>query len=72
MKTNLLKKQQADTSTIYNGNNQFDIDPYHQQYLASLLKTFNPTMHHIIETRQANIEKRTQQAIAFQNASPLF
>jgi tyrosine-protein phosphatase YwqE len=72
MKTNLLKKQQTDTSIIYNGNNQFDSNPIHRQYRTSLLNTFNPTMYNIIETPHANIEKRTQQIIAFQNTSPRF
>jgi len=65
VKTNLLKQQQADTSILFNGENQLNIDPIHQQYLTSLLNTFNPTMRNIIETRQVNIEKRTQQITDF-------
>jgi hypothetical protein len=61
IKTNSLTNEQADTSVIFNENNQ--------QSQKSFLKSLNPAMRTIIEQRQANIENRTQQIIAFQNTS---
>ncbi len=70
MKTNSFIDVQADTSTIFNGYNQYHDDPNHPEYLVLLLKSFEPTMHTIIEIRHVNIENRTKQIIiGFQNSS---
>ena len=69
MKINSFNSLHTNTSTIFNGNNQYHNDPNHQQYLVSLLKTFEPTMRTIIETRHMNIENRAKQIFAFQNTA---
>ena len=56
---------------IFSGNNQRHIDHDHQQYQTSLLKSFDLAMRTIIESRQANIENRTQKMISFQNTSSI-
>jgi len=69
--TNSRDKKQGVTSTILSGNNQDDVDHNHQQYQTSLLKSFDLAMRTIIESRQANIENRTQKMISFQNTSSI-
>jgi hypothetical protein len=54
---------------IFKGNNRLYIDYDYQQDQVSFLESLSLVMRTIIETRQANIEQRTQQVIAFHNTS---
>ncbi len=52
---------------MFKGNSPPYIDYDYEKDQVSFLESISPIMRTIIETRQANMEKRTQQILAFQN-----
>ena len=65
IKNILTEKKKADTSMIFHGNNQHNMDHDNQQYQISFFESFDLAMRTIIENRRANMENRTQKLISF-------
>ncbi len=74
-KTNALDTKQTtaqdNTSSMFKENNRLYINNGYQQDQVYFLESLSTAMRTIIETRQINIEQRTQQIRAFKNSSSI-